>query len=70
MEMDSGPGAGRRGRVRADGDARSKTGYITIPGSQNPDHILEKYSIFDFELTDEEMQRMAELHTGQRYENW
>ncbi|MBR1750557.1 MAG: hypothetical protein IJ740_06695 [Ruminococcus sp.] len=45
-----------------------KTGYITIPGSQNPDHILENYSIFDFELTDAEMQRMAELHTGQRYE--
>ena len=32
--------------------------------------ILENYSIFDFELTDAEMQRMAELHTGQRYENW
>ena len=26
--------------------------------------------IFDFELTDEEMQKMADLHTGQRYENW
>ena len=47
-----------------------QAGYITIPGSQNPDHILENYSIFDFELTDAEMQRMAELHTGQRYENW
>ena len=47
-----------------------QAGYITIPGSQNPDHILENYSIFDFELTDAEMQRMAELHTGKRYENW
>ena len=47
-----------------------QAGYVTIPGSQNPDHILENYSIFDFELSDEEMQRMAELHTGQRYENW
>lgn len=47
-----------------------QAGYITIPGSQNPDHILENYSIFDFELTEEEMQRIAELHTGQRYENW
>ena len=47
-----------------------QAGYVTIPGSQNPDHILENYSIFDFELTDSEMQRMAELHTGQRYENW
>ena len=47
-----------------------QAGYVTIPGSQNPDHILENYSIFDFELTDAEMQRMAELHTGHRYENW
>ena len=47
-----------------------QAGYVTIPGSQNPDHILENISIFDFELTDEEMQKMAELHTGQRYENW
>ena len=47
-----------------------QAGYVTIPGSQNPDHIFENYSIFDFELTDSEMQRMAELHTGQRYENW
>lgn len=47
-----------------------QAGYITIPGSHNPDHILENYSIFDFELTDAEMQRMTELHTGQRYENW
>lgn len=46
-----------------------QAGYVTIPGSQNPDHIHENYSIFDFELTDAEMQRMAELHTGQRYEN-
>lgn len=47
-----------------------QAGYITIPGSQNPDHILENYSIFDFELTDDEMERMKNLHTGQRYENW
>ena len=47
-----------------------QAGYITIPGSQNPNHILENYSIFDFELTDTEMKKMAQLHTGQRYENW
>ena len=47
-----------------------QAGYITIPGSQNPDHILENISVFDFELTDEEMQRMTALHTGKRYENW
>ena len=27
-----------------------------IPGSSNPDHIAENYDIFDFELTDEEME--------------
>lgn len=47
-----------------------QAGYITIPGSQYPEHILKNYIIFDFALTDEEMRKMAELHTGQRYENW
>ena len=68
--------------IKAIADAHGKTsaqvilrwhlqaGYITIPGSQNPDHILENISIFDFELTNEEMQKMADLHTGKRYENW
>ena len=46
-----------------------QAGCITIPVSQDPDHILENIGIFDFELTDAEMQRMAELHKGQRYEN-
>ena len=47
-----------------------QAGFITIPGSQNPDHILENYSIFDFELTEADMQQMAAPHTGTRYENW
>ncbi len=47
-----------------------QAGYITIPGSQNPDHILENISVFDFELTAEEMDKMAALNTGERYENW
>jgi len=47
-----------------------EAGYITIPGSSNPDHIAENYSIFDFELTDEEMQAIAALDTGSRYELW
>ena len=32
-----------------------QAGHIAIPGSNNPDHILENISIFDFELTDAEM---------------
>ena len=27
-------------------------------------------SIFDFELTDDEMKQIAALDTGHRYENW
>lgn len=38
-----------------------QAGYVTIPGSQNPDHILENISIFDFELSPEEMQRMRSM---------
>ena len=37
---------------------------------EDPAHILENISIYDFELTDEEMKQMAALHTGRRYENW
>ena len=47
-----------------------QAGYVTIPGSKDPDHILENFSIFDFELSAEEMKKMAELNTGKRYENW
>jgi diketogulonate reductase-like aldo/keto reductase len=39
-------------------------GNIPIPGSRNPVHILENISIFDFELTNEQMQRLSVLDTG------
>jgi diketogulonate reductase-like aldo/keto reductase len=39
-------------------------GNITIPGSSNPAHILENISIFDFELTEEEMRKMSALDMG------
>lgn len=41
-----------------------QSGGIAIPGSRNPDHILENISIFDFELTDAEMQKIAALETN------
>ena len=47
-----------------------QSGYVTIPGSSNPNHIAENIDIFDFELTDGEMQKMKALNTGNRYENW
>lgn len=45
-------------------------GYITIPGSSNPEHIKENFDIFDFELTDEEMESIRALDRQERYENW
>lgn len=44
--------------------------YIVIPGSSNLDHILENYSIFDFELDDEDMKNIANINNSQRYEIW
>ena len=43
--------------------------YIVIPGSSNPDHIAENYNIFDFELSDEDMQKISEIDQQRRYEN-
>ena len=47
-----------------------QSGYIVIPDSKNPDHIVENISIFDFELTDDEMKQIAALDTGHRYKSW
>ena len=43
---------------------------IAIPGSSNPDHILENYQIFDFELTPDEMTKMKALDKNKRFENY
>lgn len=42
-------------------------GNSIIPGSTNPAHIADNADIFDFELTDEEMGRIAELDGTKRY---
>ena len=47
-----------------------QAGYIVIPGSQNPEHIAENFDIFNFELTDEEMNEISSLNQSRRYENW
>ncbi|MCH5185419.1 MAG: aldo/keto reductase [Oscillospiraceae bacterium] len=44
-----------------------QAGHIAIPGSNNPDHIQENIELFDFELTDEEMEKMRALDTGEPY---
>lgn len=47
-----------------------QAGYIAIPGSKNPDHIKENISIFDFELSDEDMKGIYNINENKRYENW
>ncbi len=47
-----------------------QAGFIAIPGSSNPDHIAENYDIFDFELSDSEMEEIRRLDRHERYENW
>ena len=47
-----------------------QAGYIVIPGSSNPDHIAENYDIFDFELSEEDVNNIANININQRYENW
>ena len=41
-----------------------------IPGSSNPEHIRENIGVFDFVLSDEEMEAIASLNKGLRFENW
>ncbi len=52
-------------------------GLCPVPGSTNPDHILENISIFDFELSDEEMAAIRAIDRGEAgrsfnisYGNW
>ena len=42
-------------------------GFVVIPGSKNVDHIRDNLNILDFQLTDEEMTRIAELDKNERY---
>ena len=45
----------------------TQMGFITIPGSKNPDHIRDNLNIFDFRLTVEEMSELAELDGKKKY---
>lgn len=43
-------------------------GVVVIPGSSNPDHIKENISVFDFELTDQEMAAMNALDRNEKHD--
>ena len=44
-----------------------QAGNVVIPGSKNPEHIRANYDLFDFNLTDAEMDRIAALNKDKRY---
>lgn len=44
-------------------------GFSVIPGTDNPDYIKENISVFDFSLTDDEMQAIRALNKEYRYFN-
>ena len=41
--------------------------FIVIPWSKNPDHIRDNFNLFDFELTAEDMEKIAEINKNERY---
>lgn len=43
-------------------------GVVAIPGSSNPEHILENISVFDFALSDQEMDRIAALDRNEKHD--
>ncbi len=43
-------------------------GVVVIPGSSNPEHIIENISIFDFELSDEEMEQINSLDRNEKHD--
>ena len=43
-------------------------GVVVIPGSSNPEHIKENTDIYNFELTDQEMQKIEELNRDEKHD--
>ena len=44
-----------------------QSGNVVIPGSKNPDHIRDNFDIFDFELIEDEMKKIATVDKNTRY---
>ena len=47
-----------------------QSGVVAIPGSSNPAHIKENISIFDFELSEEEMKAIEKLERNQKHSSF
>ena len=43
-------------------------GIVVIPGSGNPDHIIENLDLFGFALSDEEMDQIRTLDRGEKHD--
>lgn len=43
-------------------------GVAVIPGSSNEEHICENVSIFDFELSGGEMEKIAALNKDEKHD--
>lgn len=43
-------------------------GVVVIPGSSNPDHIQENTELYDFELSDEEMEKINALDRNEKHD--
>ena len=41
-------------------------GFIVIPGSKNVDHIKDNINIFEFTLSQDDMNQIAKLKSGER----
>lgn len=46
-----------------------QSGNVVIPGSKNPEHIAANLDIFDFTLTESEMEAIAKINKNTRYYN-
>lgn len=45
-----------------------QNGVVVVPGSSNPAHIKENISVFDFELSKEEMQKIDALNRNEKHD--
>ncbi len=45
----------------------TQMGFIVIPGTKNVGHVRENFDVFDFKLTDEEMEKIASINKNERY---